>query len=143
MAVAGLPSALCESSITEITKGEYPLTLFSGDTITLDMRVKKVFPGDLRLAADELSVDDPDGSDKESDGSDEDSVDSLLPVFMYLRNYELNYGGRGKHSDAVRRLSDEFSAALKAKRDVCVINAKKDGCGFLIDSIYAAGKRRG
>ena len=72
MAVAGLPSALCESSITEIT-------------ITLDMRVKKVFPGDLRLAADELSVDDPDGSDKESDGSDEDrKTPCVVPRWLQI-----------------------------------------------------------
>ena len=140
MSIAGVASALGETTITKITKTEYPLTLLSGDLITLDMQVKKILPGDLRITA---TVDDVDDPNNESGGSDEESVDSLLPVFMLLRFYELHYGGRGKHSDSVRRLSEEFSAVLQAKRDVCIRNAKKDGCDYLVDSIYAAGKKRG
>ena len=55
IAVAGTTHALRQSSITKIEKGEYPLTLYSGDTITLNMSVKKIIPGDLRLAVDDDS----------------------------------------------------------------------------------------
>ena len=143
MSVFGTASALTQSTITKIAKDEHPLTLLSGDTITLNMKVMKVFSGDLRFAADESSVEDKAVSDEVSDCSDVESVDSLLPVFMRLRDYELNYGGHGKHSDAVRRRSNEFSAALKAKRDVCVKKAQKDGCGCFMDSFFGSGKQRG
>jgi hypothetical protein len=134
ISVAGTPHALRQSTITKIEKGDYPLTLYLGDTITLNMQVKKIIPGDLRLAVG-------DGSENKSNESDDETVDSLLPVFMYLHLYELNYGGCGQHSDAVRRLGDEFSASIKAKRELCVRNAKNDGCGMFVDSLYGAGNQ--
>ena len=135
MSIYGVRSARCESFITKIEKGKTPLTLFSGDIITLDTKVKKIFSGDPRTAADEFN--DSAVSNKESDGSDEDSVDSSLPVFTLLRNYDLYYGGDGKHSDAVNRRSDHFTAVLKVRRDVCVRNAERDGCAGFMDSVYA------
>ena len=63
MSTAGDPSALVRTTITAITKGDVPLTLRSGDIITLDTMVKKVAPGDLRMSDVPVSLDDNDASD--------------------------------------------------------------------------------
>lgn len=141
MSTFGLRSARCESFITKIEQGTTPLTLSSGDIVTLDTKVKKIFSGDRTTAADEF--DDSAASTKEYDGSDEDSVDSSLPAFVLLRNYDLYYGGDGKHSDAVNRRSADVTAILKARREVLVRNADRDGCACFMDSVYPAGKQRG
>ena len=76
-------------------------------------QVKKVVSGDL------CSADAP-SSQPDGDVFDDVSVDQSVPAFTNLTNYKVCYDGVGKHSDAVARLSEEFSAAREFKIAKCI-----------------------
>ena len=105
----GDPSARVTSEILSIVDGQNPLVLSSSIVLARQIRVRKLITG----------------YETQSDTSDDESGDN--PIWCFIDNYKLVYGGKLNHGTGVFRAATAVrKTARSIKRDV-IRRATMDG----------------